>query len=246
MSWYAVSDGRLRYRGRIDRGPFAAWLGTPEGIAAIAEVAQGIGFRLFGRTRAARREVWRTLERAARTEPFKSALEGAADQFARAVSELAYASALPRVQVSLRRVVLIPRAMIAGKARTAIARWLRSSAGLPAVDEAVQNFLFEQVVVELDAAAHRARPATRRPVQATKDWGCIGIDTKFFWIDPYWSGPGWLGHLIVYEVPPGGTSRRDEKAVDSAVRQLESAIGNLSRQRRQDLVRTAGLSATGT
>jgi hypothetical protein len=246
MSWYSVSDSRLRYRGRIDRGPLHAWLGTPEGIAAMAEIAQGIGFRLFGRTRAARREVWRSLEHAARSEPFRTALEGAADQYARAVSELAYASALPRVQVALRRIVLIPRAMIAGKARTAIARWLRSSPGLPAVDDAVQKFFFEQVVVELDAAVHRARPAPRRPVHATQDWGFIGVDTKFFWIDPYWSGPGWLGHMIVYEIPPGGMSRRDEKAVDAAVRQLESAIGNLSRQRRQDLVRTAGLSATGT
>src|SRR5262249_62106084 len=59
MNWFMVSRGRLEYRGRITREPFRQWASTKEGTEAIARVASGLGFSLFGRSRAARRRMWR-------------------------------------------------------------------------------------------------------------------------------------------------------------------------------------------
>jgi hypothetical protein len=239
MSWFEVSDERLRYRGRIDRGPFMAWLGTPEGRTAINTAASRLRFRLFGRQRAARRQVWNTLSDAARTEPLRSALSAAADDYARAMSELPYAAGLPRTQVSLRRVVVVPRVMISGRARTAVSPKVLKSAGLPAVDETVLAFFTDEIIAQLDSAMQHARPTPARPIRALEEWACIGMDTRFVWVDPYWSGPRWFGHVFLYEWPPNGLSRRDRKALDQAVVDLQSNIATLSRQRRHELVRTA-------
>jgi hypothetical protein len=45
--------------------------------------------------------------------------------------------------------------------------------------------------------------------------------------------------MFLYEWPPDGISRRDRKSLDRALSDLQAAVGTLSRQRRQDLVRTA-------
>jgi hypothetical protein len=51
-------------------------------------------FRLFGRTRAARRQIWRELDGAARSEPLYSAIEMEAECFAAAMADLCYADGL--------------------------------------------------------------------------------------------------------------------------------------------------------
>lgn len=239
MAWYEVSGGRLGYRGRIDRSPFDVWIASPEGSGALDAAAARLRFRLFGRHRAARREMWRALSQAAQRQPLASALSAAGDDYMRAMSELPYAAGLPRAQVGLRRVVVVPRVMIAGRARTAVTPKISKSAGLSAVSEAVLAFFLDEIIVQLDYAVRRARPTPTRPVRGSQEWACVGMDTRYVWVDPYWSGPGWFGHVFLYEWPPTGMSRRDRKGVERAVIDLQEALGSLSRERRHELVRTA-------
>lgn len=242
MNWFDIRDERLRYRGRIDRAPFAAWLATVEGTKAIDAMASRFRFRLFGKRRAARREVWRALKHGAEREPLRSALQAAADEYGRALSELPYGAGLPRTQVALRRVVVVPRVMVAGRARARVAPRVLQSGGMPDVDEAVRAFFLDEIVAQLDAAMRRGRPSPSRPVRGAQEWTCIGIDTEFVWVDPYWSGPGWFGHLFVYEWPAAGVSRRDRKALEAAVNELQSRLGVLSRQNRHELVKAAAIA----
>jgi hypothetical protein len=59
------------------------------------------------------------------------------------------------------------------------------------------------------------------------------------WGDPIWAGPYGTGHVYMYEFPPGGLSRKDRKAVQAAVQQLEAGVSSLSRNQRFDLARAA-------
>ena len=120
MGWFKVSEDRVVYAGHITRDPFAAWLATKPGSATVADAAKSVGFRLFGRARAARKQLWRELEAAARSEDGRAALQAAADIYTRGISSLAYAQVLPRITVALRRLVLIPRALAAGRARSSV------------------------------------------------------------------------------------------------------------------------------
>src|SRR4051794_7556373 len=61
MAWFEVSNSRLGYRGRIDYAPVGAWMATTDGAAALSAVASRFRFRLLGRQRAARRQVWQDL-----------------------------------------------------------------------------------------------------------------------------------------------------------------------------------------
>jgi hypothetical protein len=238
MSWFQVTEERLRYRGRITRAPYDAWTAMPAGEEAIAEAAKQIGFRLFGRARAARRAMWQQLKEMATSPGGIVALDAAADVYARTLSDLAYAQGLPRAQVGLRRLVLVPRALAAGRARATIAARLLQCSQIEDLNEPLRAFLFERVVIELDAAARHARPAVKRPIRA-HDWTCIGVDTEFGWVDQVWSGAGWSGHFFVYEWPPAPLTRADRKALAKAVSDLESGINTLSRERRQQLVNAA-------
>jgi len=239
MSWFKVADSRVIYAGAISREPYAAWLTTKAGAQAIDSVAKGIGFRLFGRARAARTRVWRELADAARSEEGRVALQAAADLYVSTIGGLAYAEGLPRAVVALRRLVLVPRALVATRARAAISARLaecRAFAGRPLPE---CDFLFEAALAEVDAAVRAARPSIQRPVRAADGWMCVGAETRFAWVDQYWSGAAWSGHWFVYERPREALSRADRKAVQRAVEELQTSLNTLSRERRHALVKVA-------
>jgi hypothetical protein len=59
------------------------------------------------------------------------------------VARLAYSDGLPRAVIALHRLVVVPRAMIAGHARVGLSKRLGDIAEVAALDEAIQIFLFE-------------------------------------------------------------------------------------------------------
>jgi hypothetical protein len=239
MSWFRVSRGRLEYRGRITRAPFTRWSETTEGVAAIARVAAGLRFSLFGRTRAARRRLWRALDAAARTDSVSTAIASEPPRFMQVVARIAYSDALPRAHIALHRLVLVPRAMIAGYARVALSKRLETVAEFAALDEALQIFMFDQLVIEMDAALQKAAASVRNPVLAHEEWSCVGVSKGLVWVDPLWAGPDGTGHVFMYEFPRAGLSRRDRKTLESTIAEMSTSVSSLTKLQRNAMVRAA-------
>ena len=238
MAWFRVASNHLRYRGHLSRAPYAAWAKTSEGATAIdARVAQ---YRLyiFRRSRA-RRRMWRELELAARSQSLRNAIQSEADQFATMIVEASHAPGLPRRTIAFHRLVIVPRTLIAARARTGIRRRLFKSDALGAVDPRVRDFFCEQLVTELDAAVAESRPSAFRPVLTPDGWGCVGRDTHYQWVDPMFSGPDWGGHLLMFEFPREGLSRKATKEVDRAVQELQNSLKNISHTQRDAILRMA-------
>lgn len=238
MAWFKVSDGRVRFRGRITRRPFSDWAATPEGAAAVDAVARELRFALFGRTRSAKRRMWRELEDVVNTEQVKGILETTPDWYANAMTELAYAPSLPRVAIAMRRLVVIPRTMIAARGRSAINARLMISTAYGDLNESLRAFLCDRLVWEMDDAIRRAKPTVKRPVSAREAWACVALDEKFVWIDPLWSGTDWLGHVFMYEMPERA-SRKDRREIEAAIEQLQQSLPELSQVQRDGTVRSA-------
>jgi hypothetical protein len=241
MSWFRVKRGRLEYRGRITRDPFTRWTATREGTEAVARVARGIRFSLLGRSRAARRQMWRGLEVASRTEPFAQAVAAEATRYMQVLANLSCAEALPRAHISLHRLVLVPRAMVTGRAQTGMFERLSSATALADLDESVRIFVLSQLVTEMDAALQTASPTPRRPVQAHEEWACVGVSKGMVWADPMWAGPDGTGHVFMYEFPRAGLPRRGLKAIEAAIAEMSTSVTTLSRSERVALVRAASM-----
>jgi hypothetical protein len=241
MSWFRVKRGHLEYRGRLTRGSFTKWTATKEGADAVARVARGIRFGLLSRARSARRRIWRALEAAARVESVATAIGIEATRYMQVLADLSYADALPRAHIALHRLVLVPRAMIAGRARPALFERLARAPALGELDHAVRIFFLNQLVVEMDAALQQGSPSPRRPVQAHEEWACVGIRTGIVWVDPLWAGPDATGHVFMYEFPRGGLPRRARKVLEAAIEQMAASVSSLSRLERAALVRAASL-----
>jgi hypothetical protein len=239
MGWFRVTSDRLRYRGRLSQEPYSAWAKTSAGEAAIDARSRQDGLRLFRRTRA-RRRIWRELDLAARSEPLREAIQSEADHFVAEMVESSHAPGLPRRTIALHRLVIVPRALVAGRARTALRRRIYKSQALAAIDPHVRDFFCEQLVVEIDAAVAERRPSVFRPILTHDAWGCVGRDTEYQWVDPIFSGPGWGGHLLMFEFPRQGLSRKTRKEVDRAVHELQESLSNIPRMQRHEIVRMAG------
>jgi hypothetical protein len=241
VSWFRVTKGCLEYRGRITRAPFVAWTETKPGREAVERAARGIRFSLFGRRNAARKRMWRGLEAASRDGAFDAAIRAEAARYMELLAAVAYADALPRANVALHRLVLAPRAMISGRAHTAISQRLGQAPALAALDEAVRAFLLERLVIEMDEALKKASPSPKRPVLARDGWACVGISVGMVWVDSLWAGRDGTGHVFLYEFPRDGLPRRDRKALEAAIAQMGTSVSTLSRMQRGALVRAASL-----
>lgn len=242
MSWFHVVKGRLEYRGRLTREPFTAWASTQEAAATIEGAAAEIRFAWLGRERAARRQVWRSLDEAARSQAAIEAFRTETTHYLKLLATLAYVPVLPRVNVGLHRLVVVPRTMIAGRGYSSLCSRLSKITELAQLPEAVRAFCFEQILREMDFALHGAAPSPRRPLQTHDEWVCIGVDLDLLWVDPMWSGPGWGGHLFMFEQPRAGLARKELKALESAVADMSKHIVALSRVQRDGLLRSARAS----
>ena len=241
VSWFAVNRGHLEYRGRIRREAFTTWCATKAGQRAIARVAAGIRFSFFGRGRSARRRLWRSLDEVLRSREFTRLMEAEPDRYLQVLADACYAEALPRLHVALRRLVLMPRALVTGRAKADVYNRLRLSAVLAPLDVDLRAFVLDRIVVEMDAALRGATPSARKPVRARDGWACVGVRLGTVWLDPLWAGPDGTGHLFMYEMPPQGPSRKDCKALDAAMGQLSGTVSTLSRESRDALIRSAAL-----
>ena len=238
MHWFQVKRGRLAYRGRLTRAPLTRWLATAEGIAALENASKASGLRFFAEART-RRRFWKTLDRAGRSEQLSTALHTEADRFALVLGHACFAPALPRAQVALHRLVIVPRALVAARARAGVRQRLWSLPCLADLDEAVRAFLCEQVLVELDRTIEHASPSVSSPVEGADGWSCIGTDRPYVWIDPLWAGEEWSGHVFMFEFPRAALTSAQRKELKAAIQHLQGGLTSLSRLQRDAIVRRA-------
>jgi len=236
VAWFRVKARHLGYRGRLSRQPYSEWAGTPEGAAAIEERARRDRLRIFGRARA-RRRMWRELELTARGEHFHAAMESQARHFATTMADVSYAPGLPRRTIALHRLVVVPRALVAGRMRSALQRRLCNETA--ALDPHVREFFLEQLIADLDAAVAAHRPSTSRPVLTDTAWACVGHHADYRWVDPIFAGPGWDGHLLMFEFPAQGLSRQARKDLDRAAHDIQASLANISPLQREAIIQIA-------
>lgn len=239
MPWYHTPGGRLRFRGRATIEPIAGWLASSDGSETVRAAAARIGFSLIGRRRSAERRVRRELQAALSSPAVHATLAAVCDRYLKGWTELAYAPALPRATVALRRLVLVPQTLVQGRTLTPIAVQVAASPALASLPAAFTMFLARWILDDMNRAIRRATPSPERPVHAHDAWACVAIDDEFTWIDPVWAGSEWRGHTMLFEMPDRGMRRRDRQELHAAIERVRAALPGLSRQQRDGVLRLA-------
>jgi hypothetical protein len=239
--WLRYSRGRVTYTGRLNRAPFVAWTETTEGRTVLDRIASTIRFSLIGRKLAARHRVWRRLVAMARDEAVVACVQSEAQAYLERPGRFAYADGLPRIGVSLHRLVVIPRVLLNGAAYRGIAGKLTACPAFATLEggESLRDFFILTLVEHLDTAVAAARPTPKRPLPAGDCWMTVGMNGRFVWRVPVVKSPPWDGHHYVLELTRDPVTRRLRKAVSAAIDQLEASLKTLSRDARQDIVRRA-------
>jgi hypothetical protein len=239
MSWFEISDGRMRFAGRLTRDPIREWLATPEGVSAVAAAARSARFSLFGRARAARRRISRALWEAISMPAVRQVVAAGCEGYVAGWTALAYAPSLPRVSVEYRRVVVVPRVMILWRVAARIGAQISAALESTAVPDGFRMFFSRWVVNQMDGALRGAGPSPQRPLHAQESWACVALDHESIWVDVSRSGPEWQGHVVMFEMPSPRLPRRERQALEAAIAQLTTSLPNLSRLQRDKTVRLA-------
>jgi hypothetical protein len=239
-AWVRYRRGRARYTGRVSRAPFDAWLATPKGQHVLDQATSRTRFRLFARSRAARR-LWRQFASAARAPSAVVIIQSEMDAYLGRLQEFAYADGLPRLSVDLHRLVAVPRVLINSTAYGAIARRLHSERAFASLEggDSLRDLFITTLIDHLDGAIAGAAPSTKRPLAAGKDWISIGLENAFVWRLPVLNEPAWTGHHYVLELTRDPITRAVRKKVVAAVEEIEASLGRLSRIERNEILRRA-------
>ena len=239
MAWFESTDGGLRFRGRVTREPVQQWLVSEDGLRVIEDGAREIRFSLFGRAGAARRRLRRSLWAAIDTNAVREALAAEAGRYLDAWTPLAYAPSLPRVSVDHRRVVVVPRVMIAWRITPQITARIVSALQPSDVPEPFKAFFARWVLGRMDDAVRLARPCPQRPLHARESWACVALDSDLVWVDPFVAGPLGQGHVVMFEMPAPRLPRRERHRLQEAIEKLTQSLPNLTRSQRDRTVRVA-------
>jgi hypothetical protein len=239
--WVRWSRGRAVYRGRISRSPFVEWTETADGRAAIDALASRARFSLFGRTRSTRRRLWRQLLAAASDAAVIAAIQHEIDGYFRLHGDLACAEGLPRVGVELRRLVVVPCALLNGAAYRTILRRLNSEPVFATLEggDGLRDVFVLRLIHEMEKAVAAALPSPKHPLAAGDEWITVGLNRVFVWRSPLLQGPSWTGHHYVLELRRQPITRAIRKAVAASISRLEASLESLSRVERQDILRRA-------
>jgi hypothetical protein len=239
--WVRDSRKRLVYAGRITRIPFVAWTKSPQGRKVVDKVASTIRFALFGRTRAARRRLWRELAAASRDEDVVATLQTELNVYLTRLGGLAFSPGLPGERVQLRRLVVVPNVLVNGDAYGALDTRLSAQPAFALLEggEALRQFFILKVIEDIDAAIRRARPSPRNPREGGSGWISVGLNSTFEWLLPVNNEPGWPGHHYVLELTREPITRALRKAVAASVTRLEALLPTLSRLERNEILRRA-------
>ena len=198
-------------------------------------------FALFGKMQTTRRRVWRQLVQVARTETIVVAVQREVDGYLRRLDTVAYAHELPRTQVDLRRLVVVPRLFVNAEVCRRINAALQPAFAAVEGRESLRVWFAQTLIDSIEAAVVRAWPSPWRPLPAGDSWIAVGVNEQFEWRIPF-AGPGCPGHYYALELTPWPITRAVRKATREAIARLEASLPLLSRINRDEILRKAGWS----
>lgn len=238
--WITLRKGRLTYGGRMARRPFEAWLRTTKGSKVLAAAATRVQFALFSKDRVAARKLWRGLAAAGREPAVVAAIQNEIDGYVQRLEHLVYSEGLPQTTIGLRRLIALPCVIVNsasyGSLETHVGR-------VPAIADLsggswLRDFVFLEVLRQVESAIERAAPSAKRPIQAGQNWVSIGFNPTFAWHVPF-KGPAWNGHHYLMELTHEPVTRAIRNSAAQKVQALESAVSALSKENRGEILKRA-------
>ena len=233
MGWVKVAGKALEYSGKVAQPEdFKEWA-SQQGQALLEKITQEQGLKVFAETRA-RKILWQELQAAASSDALRAAFQDEVEEYQRIPGRIAAdkGSLLPK-SGGYRSLFAVPRYLINRSALENIRARLDKSDELARLSgEPLKEYLFLQLVREMDRALVSTQPSSKDPFPSNGNWLMVGFDENFRW----GQNPD-LGHYLLYEPAEGRLARSDRRDVDEKVSNLESTLGRLSAEEKEAFIK---------
>jgi hypothetical protein len=235
--------GRLQYVGHVNRAAFVAWCDSSHGRSILDPIVSKMGFALFGKTRAARRRLWRELTQAAHSGTVVALVQREVDSYLGRLETLVHAHDLPCAGIDLRRLIIVPRLFANTIADRRIDLSLETESAFATRNgrELLREWFRLTVIDAIESALVGARLSPKRPLPAGSEWVIVGVNEQFEGRVPL-EGPAWPGHYYMLERTHQPMTRAVRKGAAEAIARMETSLPALSRSHRNEILREAGLS----
>jgi len=231
MAWIKVSGKALEYAGKIDQNEsFEEWAQQP-GKALIEKVALEQGFKIFKETNA-KKILWKELQQAAASDALREAFQDEVSDYQKIPGRIASKATYFPQSGGYPSVVAVPRFVINLVALENIHAHLGNADELARLSgESMKEYLFSQLVRELDRTLAGILPSPKKPFPGDGNWLFVGYDENY-----RWRQDTDLGHYLLCEPTEGKIARSDQKDVEDKISNLESSLGKLSLEEKEKFI----------
>ena len=231
MAWIKVAGKGLEYAGKITQAEdFEEWT-LQQGKALVEKVALEQGFKVFGTNRA-KKMLWEELEKSATSNALKAAFQDEVKDYQKIPGRLASTASYFPKSGGYPSVVVVPRFLINLVASKNIRAHLGNADELARLkDESMKEYLFAQLVREMDKTLASIHPTSKDPFPSDGNWLFVGFDESY-----RWRPDTELGHYLLCEPTEGKISRSDKKDVDDKISNLESSLGKMSSEEKEKFI----------
>jgi hypothetical protein len=238
MGWIRVVGKSLEFTGKIvASASFEDWA-LAKGEQVVNEFAQKKTIALFGKRKAAKKELWKNLVDVSQKPALFTVINNLAKNYQTMIVVVADAIE-DNKYVANGLTYAIPTTAINSLYRAVVEGTLSKSDEFQELKGGpeLRSFFYDEFVAQIDSAFQLLRPSTSEPLRLSGEWYAVGSNADYDWRYP---GEAWKGYLFLhgYSGYPADLSKDQTrlKRISDHIGKLELRLGAFSRDEKISFV----------
>jgi hypothetical protein len=236
VSWIAFGGKALEFTGKvIQSASFEEWAKS-KGGAIVEQFAQQRTIALFGKHRAARKDLWKDLQVITRQPELHAVLSKLATDYSLTLANVTETFEVYKSIVD-RKTFVIPRFLVNPLHRAFLEHALSPSDEFRKLKGGplLQSYFYDEFIRQLDDAFVNIKPRPDNPVRLGNTvWYVVGMNLDYDWRV---KSEEWHGHFLVFasrrDLSERSNRRNARSIIEAEITQLQQQMGLFTEEQKQ-------------